>query len=245
MADAQTRFRPEQAPNMAAALNNELSENRMKYWDIEASNLPSERYQLAEGLMRGRKTKKGTGVVGKPGFADITEAYESTMEMFPKLRSLNISVLDSRDTYKKDHQGIEHPNYILETYDAGERDNPNPGVNTIQLFKGVIKEQEKFPLSKMLAGDALHLAKDYIPEYRKLWMEFVRSLTSDQIEKSKEIKEERGDKRDFDKWMKRSWIDAIIRGLLVDIEPRAWRRKKGSYTEEQIDIGRRMRSSLQ
>tara|TARA_R100001530_G_scaffold106275_2_gene74224 strand:+ start:117 stop:815 length:699 start_codon:yes stop_codon:yes gene_type:complete len=231
MAEIQTQFRADQVPLMGEVLRKPSSAMNMAPVGPIA-----QKEQLSDALM-------GTGVVGKPGFADITEAYESAMQRFPKLRSLNVSVLDSRDRYYKDFEGREHPEYKLETYDKLERDNPNRGTNTIELFKGITKEQEKLPLATMLAGDMLHLAKEEIPEYKKLWLQFARSLTPKQIEKSQEVHADRGDKRAFDKWMDRSWIDALIRGIVVGMVPRDWQ-KKGFYTDDQIEIGRRMARSL-
>ena len=173
------------------------------------------------------------------GEEEVAAALRSVYEKYPKLADMNFKVIDSRAV------GMEHPRNLgggpLEFYPPDERDNPNKGYPTIELFNPDLKGKR---LESALFGDMLHHLPDVNPKFNALREAFRRSMTAEQAGMDRNafdryVKE--GEDRTFEQWFEVSRLDAYLRGKLAPDERDEW---ADVYTPAQNQLLMRMEEEL-
>lgn len=136
----------------------------------------------------------------------------------------------------------------LEFYPPWERDNPNPGRTTLELYK---PQMQGNALVKAIGGDMLHHlggidpnGNPVDPQWLAMKRALVGSLTPDQlaVDKNAHLQAQmQGDPRSFDDWMQSSRADAYIRGKLTPDAADQW---KDVYNPQQNALLAGMRQYL-
>jgi hypothetical protein len=137
----------------------------------------------------------------------------------------------------------------LEFYPPWERDNPNPGKTTLELYN---RDLNGAALQNAVAGDALHLLGAVDPRtgepvdqrYYAMKQQLLGSLTPQQQSIDRRAYERErafGDPGPYDDWMQRSRLDAYIRGRLTPDANDAWGR---AYNTQQLNLLEGMRNYL-
>lgn len=139
----------------------------------------------------------------------------------------------------------------METYPPWERDNPNPGKLTLELYNRKLTGDA---LKQSLAADALHyLAAEHPetgqaidPTYRAMRQQMIDSRSEHQravdAKGYQESVEKYGETRSHDDWMDGSRADAYMRGGIFPDINEEW---PGYLTDEQKAIADRARTYLQ
>ena len=127
--------------------------------------------------------------------------------------------------------------------------NPYQGKHTIALNQERVgAETDPAALEEIILGEAMHLLPETFPaEYG----EFVSGSGEPYLEAQRRRYEQTGDPRDFEKWLKYSGHDALIRGALLSEMPTHKRQGWGGllsqfpFSKEQFmalgDIKRRLK----
>lgn len=181
----------------------------------------------------------GDSLFEKP--TDDNSILEEVAKEYPRLRAHLKDVKISRK--KGDTSGRQ-----IEYYPPEERDNPNPGFTTLEIYNQNLKGKY---LNNAIAGDMLHrlggLDKDNNPYDRDFYdmkQKFLSSRTPEQLMMDRNSYDEavkRGDTRNYEDWDKFSRGDAYIRGYLFPDEQDNW---KNVYSPSQRESLEKMRGYL-
>jgi len=141
---------------------------------------------------------------------------------------------------------------VMEFYPPWERDNPNQGKTTLQLYEGAGNDPGK--VQSLMAADMMHLlgsvdprsGQPVDPAFRQLKQELAASLTKEQITLDQRLYQKQfgsGPRPSFEDWMDHTGTDAYVRGgLFPEVNPE-WQRP-GTFTPQQQQILDRMRNHL-
>lgn len=150
--------------------------------------------------------------VNKQRTAEYQEILGEVQKEYPALQKHQLSVIPGRGE-----------NYA-ETYPYYEQDNPNPGINTIEIRdRNLTREQIK----SIIVGESLHILGGIDPAtglpvdkgFRQYKDQFVNSLTPQQLTVDR-MSYRRGqgvEGRPFDQWFDTSRADAYFRGNLFPL----------------------------
>ena len=209
--------------------------------------------KLAAGLLS-QPTQPQRGILSAfPGDQGglLSQSPEQLMAtVFGKYQALN----RNKDIFSVTQAPQTNDGRQLEYYPPWERDNPQPGKATVELYN--TKESPEV-MQNLVAGDMMHYMgsvdprnnQTVDPTFRALKTELLQNLTPQQLAVDREAYER--DKRfygenppSFEDWMDFSRGDAYIRGYLTPDAHDEWR-KRGGYTPKQKDILEKLRTYMQ
>lgn len=140
----------------------------------------------------------------------------------------------------------------LEFYPPWERDNPNPGRITVEIFNQNLRGRD---LSESIGLDMLHhiggrdpQGEPVDPEYYALKQEMARAVRSANRRMDTDAWQQ--DRRaglagdSYDDWLEQNRVDAYIRGYVSPRMNPEWR-QPGTFTPEMSRAGERIRQYLQ
>ena len=141
---------------------------------------------------------------------------EQAKEMYPRLKGLDYSYLESKPTSKDDVRKLEH----WSKNEPGDEQYPRP--KELPLDKDAIEILDKNISSKDVAGDivshSLVQDKENHPELYKLNKQFEETLKTPEAKFSlRELYREsyeNGDKREYGDWLKQTGKAQYLRGYL-------------------------------
>ncbi len=141
----------------------------------------------------------------------------------------------------------------LEFYQPWEKENPNPGKITTELYNKDLKGQD---LTETVAGDMLHHLGTTDPSTGQpvdpMWMDMKQRLIGamgpDQAKMDKQAYEQEKanpsyETGSYDDWMKNNRSDAYIRGALFPKQNQEWQ-EDGIYNPAMQDVTSEMRNYL-
>ncbi len=139
----------------------------------------------------------------------------------------------------------------LEFYPPWERDNPEPGRLTVEVYNPRLQGRD---LTESIGLDLLHhlggtdpngAAVD--PQYRAIRQEMAQAIESadSPIDRRAYAEEamHRPDAGSYSEWLDRNRVDAYIRGFLSPRLNPEWQ-QSGTYNAEMVRIGNRLRQYL-
>lgn len=154
---------------------------------------------------------------------------------YPALGGHPYSFIDSRN---KGVQGGRK----LEFYPPDERDNPQPGKATVELFDPAMQGEHA---DRAVFGDMLHYLPKVDQRFAGMRDQYKGLLTDPQravdMSAYRRDQQDHNETRPYDQWMDQSRLDAHIRGFLAPDAQDNW---KGSYTPEQENLLKSMQEYL-
>lgn len=154
---------------------------------------------------------------------------------YPALSGHPYSFIDSR------HKGVQGGRK-LEFYPPDERDNPQPGKATVELFDPSMQGEHA---DRAVFGDMLHFLPNVDPQFSGMREQYRGMLTEPQravdMQAYRRDQKERNESRPYEDWMNQSRLDAHLRGFLAPDAEDNWR---GSYTPDQETLLKSMQQYL-
>jgi len=150
---------------------------------------------------------------------DFNAALKNIKSKYPIFS--DIDVADKRSDGMSDQRKLEFYH----------REDSPTGKARVEVYDRTLTGQS---LERAILGDLLHAAPSRSPAFAKLKEFLKESRTPQQQENDKQAyslaQKQYGEKRPFEKWMKFSRLDAMIRGYAVKQWP------DGYYTKEQKNL---------
>jgi hypothetical protein len=141
----------------------------------------------------------------------------------------------------------------LEFYQPWEKENPNPGKITTELYNKNLKGQD---LTETVAGDMLHhlgttnptTGQPVDPKWMDMKQRLIAAMGPDQTQMDKQAYEQEKSNPSYetgpyDDWMKNNRADAYIRGAIFPKQNPEWQ-QEGTYTPAMQAVTNEMRTYL-